>query len=422
MTTQAATKLALPALRASMGVWIYYICFLKMKEIAERISVAEEIHSSESLKDLLQRRLTDRSQSISNYLLNQPQRFFNALVVATYGGNPQWNELAIRDSSPGLGSLPDYIEGSLGILTLEGTETLFAVDGQHRVKGIVKAIGECPSLADDEVCVIVVKGVTGQHRNSDPDGYERTRRLFTTLNRYAKPVSKGDIIALDEDDVIAILTRRMVEEHWIGKRISSRLNNSIHPSDKTNITTIRTLYDALEIYLRTGLHWNDYKRMRPHDEEVETFYERALELWDRLKTAFPILSEISESDNDEIIAQYRSDQGGHLLLRPVGLLVIVRVVRRLIESGNTLSQAVSKVSSIPMSLESDPWVGLFWDATNHRMLTAGENQRVAEALLYFMTGGDLSTFRKNYNENRLRTELGGILNKLPGDIELKTNL
>lgn len=34
---------------------------------------------------------------------------------------------------------------------------------------------------------------------------ERTHRLFTTLNKSAKPVAKADIIALDEDDTMAII-------------------------------------------------------------------------------------------------------------------------------------------------------------------------------------------------------------------------
>lgn len=56
--------LALPALRARMGDWVYYICFLKMRDIAERISIAGEIHKTKSLQDLLQRELTRRSSEI----------------------------------------------------------------------------------------------------------------------------------------------------------------------------------------------------------------------------------------------------------------------------------------------------------------------------------------------------------------------
>ncbi|RMD57391.1 hypothetical protein D6833_13985, partial [Candidatus Parcubacteria bacterium] len=91
-------KLVIPALRAHMGDWIYYVTFLTMRDIAERVSVAEEIHTSKSLNKLIQRQLTNRATQIKDYLLHQPQRFFNALVIGVYGGSPQWFELALRKS------------------------------------------------------------------------------------------------------------------------------------------------------------------------------------------------------------------------------------------------------------------------------------------------------------------------------------
>src|SRR5579863_8869585 len=107
--------LHLPALRAHMGDWVYYITFMPMREIAARISLAEDIHSSETLKELLQRQLTSRSGEIEAYLRTQPQRFFNAIVVGTYSGTPQWHELSIRKLESRLQNAPDYLEGALGI-------------------------------------------------------------------------------------------------------------------------------------------------------------------------------------------------------------------------------------------------------------------------------------------------------------------
>ena len=201
-------ELILPALRVHMGDWIYYVTFLGMEQIADRIEFAEEIHPSPTLKMLIQREITDRSQNISDYLLNQPQRFFNSLIVGVYGGSPNWQEFKIDTNSEfDAELLPLHLEGALGILRLNGEETLFAIDGQHRVQGIKEALKENNKLKREEVSVIFVS-----HRN-DPDGMERTRRLFTTLNRYAKPVKKSEIIALDEDDTIAIITRELVEKH-----------------------------------------------------------------------------------------------------------------------------------------------------------------------------------------------------------------
>ena len=44
-------------------------------------------------------------------------------------------------------------------------------------------------------------------------GKERTRRLFTNINRNAKTTTSAENIALDEDDAISILTRRFLTEH-----------------------------------------------------------------------------------------------------------------------------------------------------------------------------------------------------------------
>ena len=201
-------ELIIPALRAHMGDWIYYVTFLRMDQIADQIHIAQEIHSSHMLKDMIQRQITNRAGQIAEYLLNQPQHFFNALIVGVYGGSPDWYELAIG-TNPHFDApvLPPELKGVLGVLRLDGTQTFFAIDGQHRVEGIKQALEKSEDLKTDEVSVIFVAHQTGA------DGMERTRRLFTTLNRYAKPVKKSEIIALDEDDIIAIITRDLVEKY-----------------------------------------------------------------------------------------------------------------------------------------------------------------------------------------------------------------
>jgi DNA sulfur modification protein DndB len=191
--------LILPGLRARIGDWMYYICFLKMQDIAMRISIEDEIHDSETASNLQQREFQERSAEIAGYLLSQQQRFLNALVVATYKGKPNWYEIAVDDSRSPVGPLPDDIEGTIGFLRLEGTEKLFAIDGQHRIAGIREALEKQPELWDEEVCVIFLRGVPQEHRNADPAGFERTRRLFATLNRQAKSVSENDVTALDKD-------------------------------------------------------------------------------------------------------------------------------------------------------------------------------------------------------------------------------
>ena len=211
MKTEETKAIVLPAIRGIMGDWVFYSCLMDLSEISSRVYYAKEIHRNEGLSDMIQRRLDrNRSVQIAEYLRKQPQRFFNSLVVATYDGQPNWYSLSdIRNKSEKneLKNISDEKVESLGFLTFRGDEKLFALDGQHRLAGIRKAIRDgLKQDPYDEVSIILVA-----HENSK-EGLSRTRRLFTTLNKTAKSVAKGDIIALDEDDVMAICVRRLIEE------------------------------------------------------------------------------------------------------------------------------------------------------------------------------------------------------------------
>ena len=198
-----------PSLRGQFGDWIYYSCLMSMSEVTKRLSFADEVHKSEKLSEWIQRRLKEgRGQEISAYLQREPQRFFNSLVVAIYGGDPAWHgfsDFRPLTSDIDLADISDEVEDSVGFISFTGEERMFAIDGQHRLAGMKDAVKSSSNVLTDEVALLVVA-----HQNTKA-GRERTRRLFTTLNKTAKPVGKGDIIALDENDVMAIVTRYLVE-------------------------------------------------------------------------------------------------------------------------------------------------------------------------------------------------------------------
>lgn len=410
-------KLLLPALKAHMGDWNYYITFLKMRDIAERVKPAQQIHPGKTLNELIQRRLKDRAAQLKDYLLTQPQRFFNTLVVGVYEGKPEWFELGIKDSDLLISDdIPMYINGAIGFLQLSGEEILFALDGQHRVEGIRRAVKEDPTIGNEEVGVIFVG-----HKN-DPAGLERTRRLFTTLNRYAKPVSKKDSIALDEDDVVAIVTRRLVDEYPLfNEKLSLAESKNIPVTDTKNFTTIVALYDALDIYLKPNKRgWTDFKKKRPSDIEIANYYEKAVEFWDLLVGQFEWLQNYRErAPLDGIATDFRNENGGYLLFRPVGILIIVKVIKSLIMSGKTIDQSISAIANVPMLLSDNPWSGLLWDSTNRRMITAPVNQSIGEKMIFYSLGGDLQ-LRYKSSPGNLKLQLAGILNRQIDEITLPT--
>lgn len=409
--------LFLPALRALMGDWVYYSTIMKFKDIGDRVKPAEEIHESKTLKDFIQRHLTSRSGEISEYLLTQPQRFFNSLIIGVYGGDPKWIELKIEKSDQ-LPSFPLSESGILGYLKLSGEELLFALCGQHRVEGIKKAIEKNKDLSNEEISVIFI----GHKRT--PEGKERTRRLFATLNRYAKPVNVFEIIALDEDDIGAILTRDLIEIHplFAGKRLSFTKSAAIPKLEKNCFTNIITLYkfinELLSKYLKKEKlykkgQWEKFLKTRPTQNTIILSKKFILKVLDLICANFNALQVyLDENDSkDDIAYKYRNENGGHILFRPIGLLIYIRVICSALEDGWELEKTIHLVSKIETEIEKYPWVGLLWESGSKNMITNGENQKVAIRLIRYMIGLD-------EDENKLRNDYASKLNKKSQEVSL----
>ena len=406
-----ATTLQIPAMRGVMGDWIYYVALLPFREISNRIKKTEEIHSSKLLRMMIQRALTNRSQKIADYLKSQQQRFFNAIVVGVYEGEPEWHRLNVRKSElfdPV--DLDAQVAESLGILTLRGDEKLFAIDGQHRVEGIKefnRAVGvEKLGRLEDEICTIFVS-----HDNS-PSGLQKTRRLFATLNRYAKPVSLTEIIALDEDDVVAIACRNLLENHPLFKtgRVSLARGKALSPKDDRHFTSLPALYEAMDIYLMEGARdsWKKFKTLRPREDEVQQRLKKSHAFWNRLIEAIPTLQKIQELERDKPLSQkYRSIKGGDLLFRPIALPLIAKCLRRAQNMQMSEKTFIARLAKMPRSLAKIPWLGVLWDGSN--MLISEKNRKLAEDLILWMV--DCDPDERKYKSTILKNRLGEVLNK-----------
>ncbi len=389
-----------------MGDWIYYISFMRMKDIAARVDIVVDIHETKSLNDLLQRAVTSRTKEIVQYLHTQNQRFFNSIIIGVYNGSPQWYELSVRQNDKVKNAqLPDYLEGTIGYLRFNGKEDLFAIDGQHRVYAITEAVRSRDTLQDEEVAIIFVPA------KQDTTSRQRTRRLFSTLNRRAKPVKPRDIVALDEDDAIAIITRMMIDNYGLFKhgRINSEvLGKSIPTNDNKSITTIVSLYDTLDIILqdKANTEWKSFLSVRPSDDVIDIYYKKAIAYWDGLQKNFEELNSIGK---DKLkISHVRNKNGGHLLFRPVGLQIITEAIRRLKESGISQNVALRRLSQVNLQLSKKPWSGLLWESIKKRMITKKENKEVAWKLLYYMGKGDLSKIKSD--EARLKEDYASAVN------------
>ena len=395
MSTTKKQILTLPALRGVIGSWVYYSCLVNLEEIAKRVQFADEIHKSKQLSGMIQRKLqSTRSAQIASYIRTQPERFFNSLVVATYGGKPDWHAITSvnsKGSASELSNVSEEVLESVGFLTFHGDEKLFALDGQHRLAGIKKAVQEgLPEDHADEVSVIFVA-----HKVT-PQGLEKTRRLFTTLNKTARPVSKGDIIALDEDDVMAICVRKLIEDtdYFSEKKIAFVASNNMPSTNLESITTIGNLYDILAILFsesESGLKKKkvDLQRSRPADDELNAYFELAKNYVSLLSKNFAeFQSFLNAASPSTIVAKHRGAHGGKVIFRPVGLDMLTRVVSKLTKT-MSLEEAVKLASKLPRDLTSAPFATLLWNTTTQTIGTSN-NVTLREVLMHMVGVSKLS--------------------------------
>ena len=210
-----------PAIKARMGDWNYYIVQMKMKDIAHEINFAHDIYEDNSLNDAIQRDLDEGrvKREIIKYLTNREDRFFSSIVVASLGGKPTWHSVAMNTTVvPKIFADSKALGDSFGVLSFDDTPKYYALDGQHRVaaiKSIVKQDADVrpPAEFDKDLVSVIVMLREDHEELDDAQWLQRYRRLFSSLNRYAKPTDKDTNIIMDEDDLFAILTRRLITDH-----------------------------------------------------------------------------------------------------------------------------------------------------------------------------------------------------------------
>lgn len=382
----------IPALKAKIGDWDYYITSLTFEQVAMYVSrIDEQLHKSESLQDLIQRSITNNYISIKEYILKQPELFFNSLVLAVYDEYPDWREIEFKYEKT-----ETY---QMGLLEFPGRHKIFPVDGQHRVEGIKEALKENPELKNQRIAAIFIG-----HKN-DEQGKRKTRRLFTTLNRYAKPVKDDDIIALDEDDCVAITTRMLLEDYdlFTGKRVVYAKQKAIPLNNKEAITSIITLYQANRELFKffyenkfnkkpTKTRLEEYLKFRPSEEVIDSFQEYAISFWDAFKTKLSFINNyLAKQENPA--EEYRNNEtGGNLVFRPIGFLPFVRASLEIYKKEKTsFDDQFKRFNNINFDLDSKPWHYVLWNPIEKKMIMGSGS--VTQLLLIYL-----------YDEKMLDTE------------------
>jgi DNA sulfur modification protein DndB len=383
-----ANKTYIPAFKARVGDWNYYICQMKYAEVARAINFAFELGGNKDLSSLIQRGLHKRTEEITDYLLNSEHRFLGSLIIATWGGDPEYISLRMDDPDGMLSGL----DREFGVLTLDGTHSFFALDGQHRLRAIKDAIKQEPALGTEDICVLLVT-----HQDTQ-EGRERTQRLFTNINRNAKTTTSAENIALDVDDGFAILTRRLLTDHSFlaqPKRVRvfskpptddgayTLAGKNIPKTDPSALTSITVLYEiSKELCYDADPGFKDLTT-RPNDEVLEQIYETLAKRIDQVLKAcgnLQVQLENSSSAKD-IRAPKGAEESGHAFMRPVVQQSVCRSLSHVVSQDlRSWPDALKGLSALSWTIGQAPWTAVF-NTANNKMMTAKENTALLDDLL-----------------------------------------
>lgn len=349
-----------PCLRGVLGDWVFYSTLLTAEQIATTINTAGSIREAKSLEDFLQRQLRERVKKIENYLRTAPSRFFNSIIVGVFDAVPDWIEFDLTSAIEKSGGLDrDALTGvreSMGLLRFSGEEKMFAIDGQHRAAAIrsmwQQRDGAAAGILEGEqFSVIFVAHV------DDTLGKKRTRRLFSDINKRAVPVSKGDLAIIDEEDVTAIVARRLYAEYrpFSNGLVSLTEVANLDPNDEihfTNLLTLVTVNQKLK-----PLYRKRRKTLESDESNVASLLSIARSFYDLcIAQLTPLRQYFTEKT---VTLRALRTQNANLLARPIGLVVLSEVYRAFAKAGR-LADFTERIDLVDFS-ERGHFDGILWD-------------------------------------------------------------
>ena len=371
-----------------MGSRTYWVTVWPWGFVRTMIDYAENLPDYASLPpaERVQREInSSRVQNqIVPYILNNDERFFGAIIVEGRGSKPNFQPL----------------EGysGYGTLTMGGDYMLFALDGQHRLAAIKESCLANTDLTSESQTVILV-----WHEST-----LKTRKLFTHVNKQARPATSAQNILLDDEDLYAEITRRLERETPIFRERVNWRGNSLSATT-TNVTT------APVLRLSAAL-WLDEHNIRSTlvdipEATVNDYYDEVKEIWDRVIQEVEPLQEVLTG-----AAEMRQLRDRYIIHTPVGQQSMIHAVQMARQRDIPVGDIGTRLGRIDWAKSSPIWNRIIYNPDLNRMLTGRENWSAMGDILGFVLGGsytndeqgDLLRLLKAYQEGAtaLPSQLG----------------
>ncbi len=352
-------------------------------ELAEKVKIPKEMDGWDdmSVEERYQRDLNYGrvKKQIAPYFAGDESRFFGAIIVAAMNFSTAVFFEPLSDvATKGLPKLYKTGTASMGFLIFSGGEVLVPLDGQHRLKAIefaisgrdengknIPGITPCTQLADEDVSVILV-----------PYEPTKARKIFTRVNRYARPTTTGQNIVTDDDDIIAVLARE-VSNDLIGARLVKYMSNTLSSKD-IEFTTLSTVYNCNENIIRSTFSKGriDTSKLPEEKTTIRLFRDKVREVWEVLLEEIEVFAD-AISDSDESGDEKRKEiRANNLLGKPVTQECLVRAFMRLTDQSTNnmaFAEACKKLNTLPWSITEENlrvWDRILWlGGTDGKIIT-----------------------------------------------------
>lgn len=401
------------------------------------------IQANKKTQHMIQQRNPDwrRQLPMTLYLAGRKtHKFPPMLVVVT---QPWVDDQTSDEWGPNGRALNDSIdytgldsEGYFVDLSFEQGSFLYAIDGQHRlmaIKGLQDLLDtgridarqesgkfrtsggysideiieasrgemtrtDLQGLMDERIGVELLPAV--MRGEAHKEALRRLRSIFVHVNRTAKPLTKGELALLDEDNGFAVVARMVMVEHpLLEERVRIRKGQLSESSDE--ITTLETLQHMSQAFLAPLFPgWEPDKKahlpMRPEEEDLDEGFQHFYKFLDLVRR-LPSMQEVLLGASPAEFRRTGDEGPGHLLFRPLGQLALAGAVADLTGDGLVEEDEIfDKLTRAELDgrLKIDevtqPWFGVVWDPVGGKMRRQASSTKLCHRLMVHLLGGGTS--------------------------------
>ena len=384
------------AMKGKLGSTDYFILTMKAEELVEKTKIPSEMEGWEDMK-LEEKEQRDINYNrvktqIAPYLASDKDRFFGAIILTARNFDPSNFEPIADVATKGLPLLYKTQAQLMGFLTFTGGEVLIPLDGQHRLKAIEFAIegkdektkpidsfSPCSDLANEDVTVILVPYDDGR----------KARKIFTKVNKYAKSTTTGENLVTDDDDIVAVLSRKVAnDQNIIGAHLVNYKTNTLSDKDH-RFTTLATIAECNLTIWESNFPGKIDRTRLPESAQEKLYEQKVFEVWKFLTEHITLFSDaLEDKDSKEGDSKRSEIRQNYLLGKPVAQVCLVNAFAQLttLERGKlTHDEAATKLNAVDWRKSAPEWDRLF--VSGEKILT--KNRKLVTDILCYRAGKPL---------------------------------